>query len=78
MTVAIEKPHGMTNIKQVACGWKHCIAVTYRGDVYAWGIGAGGVLGLGNEFDMYTPVLVRFVYVCMYVCMYEVMCTRGW
>jgi alpha-tubulin suppressor-like RCC1 family protein len=27
--------------------------------VLSWGTGASGVLGIGNEFDMYSPTLVK-------------------
>ena len=39
----------------MACGWQHCIAVTRLGDVFAWGHGAAGQLGMGNEHDLWAP-----------------------
>lgn len=33
---------------QVACGFEHVVALSNRGDVFTWGRGAEGQLGLGN------------------------------
>lgn len=57
---------------QVACGWKHILAKTCHGRIYAcgWGgsmgdaysfdddKGSGGQLGVGDDFDrgVFTPV----------------------
>ena len=47
-------------VKQVAAGHEFSLALTDTGDVYAWGSGAEGQLGLGaDEIDSQnTPVLV--------------------
>ena len=38
-------------VAQVACGWRHTVAVTAEGRVYSWGRGVDGQLGLGEECD---------------------------
>ena len=57
------------NVVQIACGWKHNLALTFDGTMYAWGWGgsmgsshalfgdnsSGGQLGLGNDFDYWEP-----------------------
>ena len=43
------------DILSVSCGNEHVVVVGGNGDVYAWGRGAGGRLGLGNEEDHCTP-----------------------
>ena len=43
------------DILSVSCGNEHVVVVGGNGDVYAWGRGAGGRLGLGNEDDHCTP-----------------------
>ena len=49
------------DILSVACGNEHVVVVGGNGDVYAWGRGAGGRLGLGNEEDHCVPHKVRRV-----------------
>lgn len=58
-------------VTQVQCGWKHTMALTVDGDVFAWGWGgsqgthgvdglsSGGQLGLGNENDFLEPTQVK-------------------
>lgn len=36
-------------VASIACGWKHSLLATFEGEVYAWGSGRHGQLGLGNE-----------------------------
>ena len=43
------------DILSVSCGNEHVVVVGGNGDVFAWGRGAGGRLGLGNEEDHCTP-----------------------
>ena len=43
------------DILSVSCGNEHVVVVGGNGDVYAWGRGAGGRLGLGNEDDHCHP-----------------------
>jgi len=45
-------------INQVECGANHTIALSKNGEVYVWGIGESGRLGLGNETDQLLPVLL--------------------
>lgn len=45
-------------VTQVTCGWNHSMALTSAGEVYAWGNGSDGKLGLGDELDRGTPTLV--------------------
>ncbi|KJP88852.1 hypothetical protein AK88_01542 [Plasmodium fragile] len=54
-----------------SAGAKHSLACTLRGDMYSWGYGANGRLGLGNIQSHNTPQLVktlhkrkRIIYVC--------------
>ncbi|KAK9858824.1 hypothetical protein WJX84_009792 [Apatococcus fuscideae] len=46
--------HQMT---QLACGWRHSLAVSSKGQVFAWGRGGNGQLGLGwgHITDQFTP-----------------------
>lgn len=43
------------DILSVSCGNEHVVVVGGNGDVYTWGRGAGGRLGLGNEEDHCIP-----------------------
>ncbi len=43
------------DIESVSCGNEHVVVVTGRGEVYAWGRGADGRLGLGSEEDHCSP-----------------------
>lgn len=44
------------SVRSVQAGWRHSIAVTREGEVYVWGRGASGVLGLGSrEEDQLMP-----------------------
>ncbi|XP_073144915.1 ultraviolet-B receptor UVR8-like isoform X1 [Henckelia pumila] len=42
-------------IKQIACGDSHCLAVTMEGEVQSWGRNQNGQLGLGNTEDSLVP-----------------------
>jgi hypothetical protein len=44
-----------TQIKHLACGWKHTLAVTTKGDFYAMGRGTNGQLGVDVSSDVYAP-----------------------
>merc|ERR1719469_618704 len=39
---------------QIACGWKHCLALTQDGKLYAWGHNKAGQLGV-TDFVSTTP-----------------------
>ena len=46
-------------VVQVACGIRHTLALTSRGEVYSWGLGANGRLGHGSERTEPVPRLVE-------------------
>ena len=50
--------HSMYDISfdKVACGTAVSYAVTEAGDCLAWGFGANGQLGTGEEEDLWTPL----------------------
>lgn len=57
-------------LSQVAAGLGHCLGVTSKGDVVAWGWNAAGQLGLGpsqKEQVVYSPSQV-----CIPACVHEV------
>ena len=37
--------------RELACGWRHSMAVTMLGDVFSWGRGVSGQLGHGDSAD---------------------------
>ena len=47
--------------RQLACGWRHSMAVTMGGDVYSWGRGVSGQLGHGDSADWCAVSCLRFV-----------------
>jgi hypothetical protein len=49
---------GLTDVVEVGAGAEHSMAVTAAGDVYVWGAGSRGELGLGTQTDRLTPVKV--------------------
>lgn len=49
---------GLRNIIQVAAGGWHGMALNAIGEIYAWGVGTGGRLGLGDSEHHYTPVRI--------------------
>ncbi|XP_048735252.1 serine/threonine-protein kinase Nek9-like isoform X2 [Ostrea edulis] len=42
-------------VEEISCGENHVAALTKDGDVYTWGCGEFGRLGLGSEDDFSTP-----------------------
>ena len=48
------------DVSAVACGPEHVVVVSGKGDLYAWGRGSEGRLGLGNEEDVCVPTEVKF------------------
>jgi alpha-tubulin suppressor-like RCC1 family protein len=46
---------GLTDVVQGAAGHQHSLAVTRAGEVYAWGEGSHGELGLGTTTSSGTP-----------------------
>ncbi|KAH9413977.1 RCC1 and BTB domain-containing protein 1 [Dermatophagoides pteronyssinus] len=51
---------GLNNIKIIACGLFHCLALTDTNQIYSWGWNGNGQLGLGDTNDRTTPSLVSF------------------
>lgn len=51
----IEEP-----VMYISAGWKHCAAITASGQLYTWGHGKYGRLGLGHCKGSATPALVKF------------------
>ena len=47
-------------IHQVACGFHHTVCLTQSGDVYAWGKGKEGALGLKQWTNQLQPKKVCF------------------
>ena len=45
------------SVAQLACGWRHTVAVTSGGRFFAWGRGVNGQLGIGSIVDMCAAVL---------------------
>ena len=39
------------DVSAISCGNAHVVVVEGEGEVYSWGRGEGGRLGLGNEED---------------------------
>lgn len=46
-------------IHNIACGDSHVVALTKEKNIYTWGCGEYGRLGLGNEEDFSSPQLVN-------------------
>ena len=44
-----------TPVRQIAAGREHCLALTHTGEVWAWGKGDYGRLGLGGNWNQLTP-----------------------
>jgi alpha-tubulin suppressor-like RCC1 family protein len=53
------KVHHIKNIKQIAAGDSHMLALTENGTVYAWGKGTSGQLGVENYDDYLEPVRIK-------------------
>ena len=49
---------GGSLVRMAACGYFHTLVVTVAGSVWAWGEGDGGRLGLTDEQNRTTPMLV--------------------
>ena len=46
------------DIVSISCGARHVVAVTSSGDVFAWGCGEDGRLGLGSDETHCRPMKV--------------------
>uniref|UniRef100_UPI00398E6731 serine/threonine-protein kinase Nek9-like n=1 Tax=Pristiophorus japonicus TaxID=55135 RepID=UPI00398E6731 len=49
------------NVQAIACGQHHVVCVSGDGEVFSWGNGKYGKLGLGNDDDHCLPMEVTFV-----------------
>uniref|UniRef100_K3X8Y8 Uncharacterized protein n=1 Tax=Globisporangium ultimum (strain ATCC 200006 / CBS 805.95 / DAOM BR144) TaxID=431595 RepID=K3X8Y8_GLOUD len=50
---------GKLRVHSIACGWKHSLLATETGEVYVWGSGRNGELGLGDAvLTAQRPTLV--------------------
>ena len=49
----------LVNIKQLACGNDHSIALLENGDIYSWGKSEGGVLGYMDKDIEFVPKKIK-------------------
>jgi alpha-tubulin suppressor-like RCC1 family protein len=56
--VGTEEVFGGSKVRTVACGDVHTLAVTEAGELWTWGYGAQGRLGLNDEQDRLVPTLL--------------------
>eukprot|EP00741_Cyanophora_paradoxa_P003473 tig00000711_g3373.t1 len=49
------------NVTQIACGDNHSMALSDTGELYAWGRGTYGALGLGTDGEKRTPQPIRLL-----------------
>ena len=48
-------------ISQISCGYCHVLSLSEKGNVYSWGMGGEGQLGLGDEISVsYIPKLIDY------------------
>lgn len=47
-------------IEKIACGSRHCLALTTNKTVYSWGFGKNGRLGHGDDKDVFEPKIIEF------------------
>ena len=48
------------NAVHISCGWGHTAAVMDNGELYTWGVGEYGALGIGDIESQWFPVKVTF------------------
>uniref|UniRef100_A0A6P6XYM8 Ultraviolet-B receptor UVR8-like n=1 Tax=Dermatophagoides pteronyssinus TaxID=6956 RepID=A0A6P6XYM8_DERPT len=51
---------GLNNVKIIACGSEHILALTNTNEIYSWGRNEDGQLGLGDTDDRRIPSLLSF------------------
>ncbi|CAK8567957.1 unnamed protein product [Lathyrus sativus] len=56
--VQVKFPHDQ-KVVQMSCGWRHTIAVTEKDNVYSWGRGTNGQLGIGDTIDWNSPKIIE-------------------
>ncbi|KAG0494376.1 hypothetical protein HPP92_005370 [Vanilla planifolia] len=49
-----------SSISQISGGWRHSMALTSDGRLFGWGWNKFGQLGVGDNVDHCSPVLVKF------------------
>lgn len=49
----------LSGVQHVDCGDNHSVAVANEGEVYTWGVGSWGRLGLGHQADVSAPSKVE-------------------
>lgn len=54
----LEALHG-NFVSQISGGWRHTMALTHDGKLYAWGWNKFGQVGVGNNVDHCAPVQVK-------------------
>lgn len=47
-------------ISFVSCGWAHTCAIGSSGELFTWGLGENGNLGIGISESQYSPVKLKF------------------
>ncbi len=47
-------------IEKIACGSRHCIALSSNKNIYSWGFGKNGRLGHGDDKDVFEPRMIEF------------------
>jgi len=57
--IFVREPRELRDVRAVACGARHTLALTKLGDVFAMGLGEYGRLGQGHDRDLYTAERVR-------------------
>uniref|UniRef100_A0ACD5ZD62 Uncharacterized protein n=1 Tax=Avena sativa TaxID=4498 RepID=A0ACD5ZD62_AVESA len=53
---------------QVACGWRHTLALTENKNMFSWGRGTSGQLGHGEIVDRNTPKMIDALSLDGYAC----------
>ncbi len=56
--VGAEEVFGGSQVRTIACGYDHTLAVTEAGELWAWGEGAQGRLGLNDGQERLVPTRV--------------------
>jgi alpha-tubulin suppressor-like RCC1 family protein len=50
----------LRRIVKITAGTSHCLALTDKGEIYAWGSGTGYKLGCANQQDEPIPIKLEF------------------
>lgn len=51
-----------SKVVSITCGLNHQMALTNKGELFAWGLNRGGCLGLGHDNDQYFPFRVSLLH----------------